>query len=112
MRRKLSIPAAVLVALVGGMIYPTVSWSAAADNGKTVYAAKCAKCHGENGNGDTKLGKSLKLKDLASAEVQKMTEKEMVELTTKGKNKMPAYEKKLSAQEIADVVAYVRTLKR
>ena len=110
--KRVTIPAALLLAATTAILSATPSRADSAHPGKVVYDAKCAKCHGENGNGDTKLGKTLKLKDLASAEVQKMTDAEMTTLTTKGKNKMPAYEKKLSAQEITDVVKYIRTFKK
>jgi len=43
----------------------------AADSGADVFKAKCAGCHGAEGKGDTGMGKSLKLKDLGSEDVQK-----------------------------------------
>jgi mono/diheme cytochrome c family protein len=77
--------------------------------GATVYNAKCASCHAKDGSGDTAQGKKLKLRSFGSAEVQKQSDKELSDITAKGKKKMPAYEKKLSAQQISDVVAHIRT---
>jgi mono/diheme cytochrome c family protein len=39
-----------------------------------------------------------------------MTEAHLTEITVKGKNKMPGYDKKLTADEIKGLVAYVREL--
>ena len=87
-------------------------WStpAAADDAAATYKAKCAMCHGADGKGDTPVGKKMGIRDLTSADVQKMSDAELITITTKGKNKMPAYENKLSAAQIKDVVAYIRQL--
>lgn len=82
----------------------------AAADGAANYKTKCAMCHGADGKGDTPAGKKMGAHDFASPEVQKMTDAELVSLTAKGKNKMPAYEKKLSDAEIKDLVAYIRQL--
>ncbi|HSY52089.1 MAG TPA: cytochrome c [Thermoanaerobaculia bacterium] len=83
-----------------------------AADGAAVYKTKCASCHGPDGSGLTAMGKALKLRDLASADVQKQTDKELINETTDGKAKMPAYKDKLSAEDISAVVAYLRTLKK
>jgi mono/diheme cytochrome c family protein len=83
---------------------------AAADDAAATYKAKCAMCHGADGKGDTPMGKKLGLRDLASPEVQKMSDDELTGIITKGKNKMPAYENKMSAAQIKDVVTYIRQL--
>jgi mono/diheme cytochrome c family protein len=58
------------------------------------------------------MGKNLKLKDLGSAEVQKQSDDELTALIAKGKGKMPAYDGKLSKDQISDVVKFIRTLKK
>ena len=68
-------------------------------------------CHAANGAGDTPAGKSLKARDLRSAEVQKQTDAQLTTVITNGKNKMPKFGDKLSKDEIAALVAYVRKLK-
>jgi cytochrome c6 len=87
-------------------------WSmpAAADDAAATYKAKCAMCHGADGKGDTPVGKKMGIRDLTSADVQKMSDEELITVTTKGKNKMPGYENKLSAAQIKDIVAYIRQL--
>jgi cytochrome c6 len=80
--------------------------------GAAVYKTKCAVCHGADGKGDTAVGKSMKLRDLGSADVQKQTDEQLIDITTNGKGKMPAYKGKLTDAQIKDVVAYIRTFKK
>jgi mono/diheme cytochrome c family protein len=85
---------------------------ARAQSGAALYKSKCAICHGADGRGDTPVGKSMKLRDLGSAEVQKQTDAELNAITTDGKGKMPAYKGKLTDAQIKDLVAFIRTLKK
>ena len=98
--------------LVLAVAFAFSTWTFAADAGADVYKAKCASCHGPDGKGDTAVGKNLKLKDLASADVQKESDADMTTLIEKGKKPMPGYEGKLTKDEIADVVKYIRALKK
>jgi|SRR5450432_648532 len=72
------------------------------------YKAKCASCHGPDASGQTAVGKSMKIRDLRSAEVQKQTDADLEKIITDGKGKMPAYKAKLSVADISSLVAYVR----
>jgi mono/diheme cytochrome c family protein len=83
-----------------------------ADAGTDTFKAKCAACHGATGAGDTTMGKNLKLKDLGSAEVQKQSDEELTTVITKGKGKMPAYDGKLTKEQVGDVVKFIRSLKK
>ena len=85
---------------------------AASSAGADTFAAKCASCHGKDGSGNTPVGKKMAVRDLRSADVQKQTDQQLLEVTAKGRKKMPAYEKKLSAEQIKDVVVYLRSLKK
>ncbi|MFY9729050.1 MAG: cytochrome c [Candidatus Acidiferrales bacterium] len=69
------------------------------------FKAKCASCHGADGKGKA----ALKTQDLASAEVQKMSDAELTTITADGKGKMPAYGKSLKPDQIKDLVAYIRS---
>jgi cytochrome c6 len=84
----------------------------AADSGADVFKTKCASCHGATGAGDTAMGKSMKLKDLGSAEVQSQTDADLTNVISKGKKPMPGYEGKLTNDQIQDLVKYIRTLKK
>jgi cytochrome c6 len=87
------------------------TWTYAADSGADVYKSKCASCHGAAGKGDTAMGKSMKLKDLSSEEVQKQSDADLTTIIEKGKKPMPGYEGKLTKDQITDLVKYLRTLK-
>jgi cytochrome c6 len=78
----------------------------------TTYKSKCASCHGADGSGQTAVGKKMKLKALGSAEVQAMTDDQLLAIISKGKAKMPGYEKSLGAATCKDLVAHIRTLKK
>jgi mono/diheme cytochrome c family protein len=82
----------------------------AAVDGKAIFKAKCAMCHGADGKGQTSMGKSMKIRDLASPEVQKLTDAELTAITTNGKGKMPAYKGKLTDAEIKAVIVAIRDL--
>ena len=81
-------------------------------DGAAVFKAKCASCHGPDGSGLTGMGKAMKLRDLGSADVQKQSDGELTTITTDGKGKMPAYKGKISDDEIKQVIAFMRTLKK
>jgi mono/diheme cytochrome c family protein len=76
------------------------------------YKAKCATCHGPDGKGDTAMGKTMKVKDLGSDEVQKQSDTEMTTIIEKGKKPMPGYEGKLTKEQIDGLVKYIRSLKK
>lgn len=76
-----------------------------------LYKSKCQVCHGPDGKGDTAAGKKLGAKDFHSPEVAKMSDAELFEVTKNGKNKMPSYDKRLSDDQIKQLVKYIRTLK-
>ena len=83
----------------------------AAADGAAVFKAKCAMCHGADGSASTGVGKSMGLKPLRTPEVQKISNADLTALVSTGKGKMPAYQGKLSNDEISAVVKYVKTLK-
>ena len=94
---------AVLVAGVG-----ILSTTASADDAAT-FKAKCAMCHGADGKGSA-VGQKMGVHDFTSADVQKMSDAELTDVITKGKNKMPAYAGKLQESDIKGLVAYIRQL--
>lgn len=83
---------------------------AAAQDAAALYKSKCSVCHGADGAGDTTMGKKLGVKDFRSPEVSKLTDAELFDITKNGKNKMPSYDKKLTDDQIKDLVKYIRSL--
>ena len=90
----------------------TFAWGQAAstDAGAATFKSKCAMCHGADGSGKTTMGEKFKIRDLHSSDVQNQSDAELTQIVTKGKEKMPAYDGKLSKEQIAEVVAFVREL--
>ncbi|MGA7416047.1 MAG: cytochrome c [Bryobacteraceae bacterium] len=85
---------------------------AGAPEGKTVYEAKCQKCHGPNGEGKASIAKmyNITLKPLASKEVQAISDADMKKDIITGKGKMKPIVG-LEGKDLDNVIAYVRTLK-
>jgi mono/diheme cytochrome c family protein len=98
----------VVLALAFALFSTTFAADAAAD----VYKAKCASCHGADGKGDTPAGTKMKVKDLASDEVQKQSDADLATTIEKGKKPMPGYEGKLTKEQIDGLVKYMRSLKK
>ena len=80
--------------------------------GEALYKSKCAGCHGTDGKGQTAVGKANNVRDLGSADVQAQSDDAIAGIVGNGKGKMPAYGKSLKPDQIKDLVAYIRTLKK
>lgn len=72
--------------------------------GDKVYRLNCRICHGRRGNaglgGAKKLGKSI------------ISQEEAIQVITKGRNKMQAYEEILTEEEIQAVSTYIQKFKK
>lgn len=90
--------------------FALLSTTAHADNtAEATYKAKCASCHGADGKGETPAGKAMKAGDFGSEDVQKLSDADLNDAIAKGKGKMPAF-KTLTADQVKDLVGYIRTL--
>jgi mono/diheme cytochrome c family protein len=101
-----------ILALV--ILFQTSSHAAGttAGNGGETFKAKCVACHGADGTGNTAAGKAMKVRNLASAEVQGQTDAQLYDIIAKGKGKMKGFETTLGADKCKELVAYLRTLKK
>ena len=70
-----------------------------------LYKAKCAACHGADGTGKS----TMKNTNLRAPEVQKKSDAQLLDATANGIGKMPGYKDKLSKDQIASLVTYMRT---
>lgn len=83
---------------------------ASTSDSKALFTSRCALCHGADGHGSD-MGKTLKVKDLTSKEVQSLSDDELAHVIAEGKNNMPPFKDSLKKEEITGVVQYLRTLK-
>lgn len=101
----------VLWLTIGLLMASHVSIQAA--DTKANWTKHCAKCHGEDGKGQTSMGRRLKAKDYTDLKVQaSFKDLEAFKITKEGKNRMRGYAELLSDQEIKDLVVYVRKFKK
>jgi mono/diheme cytochrome c family protein len=118
---------AVAAAALAAWLTPAAAFAADAAAGKTVYTANCSSCHGETGKGDGPVGVALPVspRDFSKGEFKydgngDGTPGEDADLTaviTKGAaafggNPLMAPWPTLSEADVANVVAYIRTLKQ
>jgi mono/diheme cytochrome c family protein len=82
-----------------------------AQDAAALYKSKCQGCHSPDGTGSTAVGKKLGAKDFHSPEIAKMSDADFFDITKQGKNKMPAYDKKLTDDQIKDLIKYIRSMK-
>jgi len=111
-KNKLLAMALLGASVLAMILFPTQTrgTSAPADASAT-FKTKCASCHGADGSGNTAAGKSLKVRDLRSADVQKQSDDALYNIIAKGKGKMPGYEKSLGSDQCKGLVAFIRQLK-
>ena len=88
----------------------SISMSAQAQDAAATFKSKCAGCHSADGTGSA-MGKKMGAHDFTSADVQKMSDAELADIITNGKNKMPKYAS-LKPEEVKGLVAYIRSLKK
>jgi len=104
---KIRFTRSLVLAIVGVFL---VALQARSQDTAGLYKTKCATCHGTDGKGDTPVGKKIGVRDFSSPEVQKESDQELIEITARGKNKMPGYGSTLKNPQIKDLVAYLRDL--
>ncbi|HKV04853.1 MAG TPA: cytochrome c [Candidatus Acidoferrales bacterium] len=98
------------MALAALGVTPRTNANAAADAsaGQQTFESNCVVCHGKDGTG-TAAGKSLKAPDLNSEAVQKLTDQQIADQISNGKNNMPPFKSTLNNEQIKGLVAYVRS---
>jgi cytochrome c553 len=104
--------------LLATMLGLTAALSAKAADAKENWDTLCAKCHGAEGKGDTKMGQKLGCKDLSDAKVQGELKDDAAANAIKeglksadGKTLMKPFDS-LSDAEVKALVTYVRGLKK
>jgi mono/diheme cytochrome c family protein len=96
--------------MILGLLAATALPVVAQDTPEALYKSKCQVCHGAEGKGSP-AGQKMGAKAFSDPSVAKQSDDELIATTKEGKGKMPAYDGKLSDQQIKDLVKYIRTLK-
>jgi mono/diheme cytochrome c family protein len=106
-----------LIVLIARVVLPAQD---DVNRGARIFAANCARCHGKEGKGDgpdlVKLQSAVSPDDWTDKESnQELTDSFIVGMITKGgkangKSRiMPAFGDKLSAQQVQDLLAFIRS---
>ncbi len=100
------VPVVALAAVVVGCVDPppeVTSGDPILVEGREIYGRSCASCHGSAGEG----GVGAKLDDgLVVGQFPEIGDQ--IDLVTDGKNNMPAFDDRLTPEEIEAVVRYTR----
>jgi len=96
----------VMIALALFLILPNLSW--AADDGATVYKAKCAACHGADLAGKP----AAKIPSLISDDAKKQSDADLTDMIANGgkdKKAMHAFANKgVTPDQVQMLIAYIR----
>ena len=95
----------VTIAVALFMLIPNLSW--AADDGATIYKAKCAMCHGPDAAGKP----AMKAPSLIGDEAKKKSDDDFAKAIAGTAKHTPAV-KSLPADDVKAVVAYIRSLQK
>ena len=108
----MSKPAILIVAIAALAVILAPTFARAADDGATLYQAKCAACHGVDGAGKP----AAKIPSLVSEDVKKATDDDLSDgIANGGAGKKPAHAfqaKGLSPNQIRMIVSYIRELQK
>jgi mono/diheme cytochrome c family protein len=87
----------------------------AQDEAPALFNSNCAHCHNTNGDGKTAAAKKMRIPDLRSPVVQKMTDEELFQTIGNGTQHKqyphPFLRKGMTAPQVRQLVAHIRTLK-
>jgi mono/diheme cytochrome c family protein len=74
---------------------------AAGPSGLSIFHTRCSRCHGADGAGSAVFNTPV-------LPVSRLSVEEMVQVITRGRNKMPAFSLQLTPEEITAVAGYVK----
>lgn len=84
------------------------------ERGRATFVRMCSGCHGMNGTGGgmPALNQQTPPRDLTDPTFQaERTDEQLAFVVRNGKGNMPAFGVTLTAEQIQELIAYVRTLK-
>jgi mono/diheme cytochrome c family protein len=99
--------AVCIAAIVALRLLPTSAQDA--NSAKEFYVRRCQFCHGISGRA-TSPGRTAGTKDFDAPSIWNQPDSQWASAIEKGLKKMPPYGRSMNAQQIRDVVAYIRTI--
>lgn len=102
------------------VMFASLSAQAADKKIERLYGSKCASCHGKDGKAQTEKGKKMIMRDVASAEFQKISDDDMKKAINDGmkgekdgvKQEMDGFKEEIKAPEVDALVKYLREFKK
>jgi mono/diheme cytochrome c family protein len=93
--------------------YAGTASAGAAPSTEALFKQKCVKCHGAEGSGDTSMGRIFGTPDFTDSGwwAKHADMAEHIQVITKGKKNMPAFGKKLTKAQIANLATYIQHFK-
>jgi mono/diheme cytochrome c family protein len=67
-------------------------------------------CHGSDANGNTTMGTQLKVPNLHSSEVQKLSVADIKKVILEGKGNMPPFGGQLTDAEVTQIAQFIHSL--
>lgn len=113
-------PATVIILLVSTLVCgsPTDHWASQSKSKKkdppknkvsNLFNAKCAKCHGTDGRGETVDGVTAGAPDFTNSEWQaKADDRQLVVVIEQGRSQMPSFRQELTREQTKSLIAYIR----
>jgi cytochrome c oxidase cbb3-type subunit 3 len=76
-----------------------------------VWEANCSVCHGDDGRGQTEEGRKKRARDLSDPKWQaSVSDGRLTSSIKRGHDRMPAFGRKLSGEQVKALVAEIRAL--
>jgi mono/diheme cytochrome c family protein len=105
MNTKKLVTLVMTIAIALFILIPNLSWGA--DDGASLYSAKCAMCHGADAAGKP----AAKIPSLVSEDAKKTSDADLAKSITDAP-KHPGTVKTLAPEQVKMIVSYIRSLQK